>query len=62
MKKITLLLVIIFTFLFSTTSWGDWELVAMSKNGIKFYYDKDRYMNNGIEKRGGQERQLTIYE
>ena len=47
MKKITILLVIIFSFLFSTTSWGDWELVAMSKNGIKFYYDKDRVRKSG---------------
>ena len=47
MKKITILLVIIFTFLFSTTSWGEWELVSMSKNGIKFYYDKDRVRKSG---------------
>ena len=34
----------------------------MSNEHTIFYSDKDRYMNNGIEKKGGQERQLTIYE
>ena len=47
MKKITLLLVIIFTFLFSTTSWGDWSYVTGSVDGNKFYYDKDRVRKNG---------------
>ncbi len=42
MKKITLLLVIIFTFLFSTTSWGDWTYVTETEGVGKFYYDKDR--------------------
>ena len=42
MKKITLLLVIIFTFLFSTTSWGDWTYLVKSTYGDKFYYDKNR--------------------
>ena len=41
MKKITLLLVIIFTYLFSTTSWGNWTNV-IEKDGSKYYYDKDR--------------------
>ena len=40
MKKITLLLVIIFTFLFSTTSWGEWSFVT-ENGGNKWYYDKD---------------------
>ena len=41
MKKITLLLVLIFTFLFSNTSWGEWNYG--SEGGIgKYYYDKDR--------------------
>ena len=47
MKKITLLLVIIFTFLFSTTSWGDWNFVAETVKGNKFYYDKDRIRKSG---------------
>ena len=46
MKKITLLLVIIFTFLFSTTSWGEWSLVLESY-GNKWYYDKDRLRKSG---------------
>ena len=47
MKKITLLLVIIFTFLFSTTSWGDWSYLVESVNGDKYYYDKDRVRKSG---------------
>ena len=47
MKKITILLVIIFTFLFSTTSWGDWSYVTKSMSGSKFYYDKDRVRKSG---------------
>ena len=47
MKKITLLLVIIFTFLFSTTSWGEWSLVTESVDGDKLYYDKDRVRKSG---------------
>ena len=47
MKKITILLVIIFSFLFSTTSWGDWNYVIKTINGIKFYYDKSRVRKNG---------------
>ena len=48
MKKITLLLVIIFTFLFSTTSWGEWSYVVENENdGNKFYYDKDRVRKSG---------------
>ena len=46
MKKLTLLFFIIFTFLFSTTSWGEWTLVSESV-GNKFYYDKDRVRKNG---------------
>ena len=45
-KKITLLLVIIFTFLFSTTSWGEWSYVGDSIKG-KYYYDKDRVRKSG---------------
>ena len=40
-KKITILLVIIFTFLFSTTSWGEWSYVGDGIKG-KYYYDKGR--------------------
>ena len=47
MKKITLLLVIIFTFLFSTTSWGEWNYVVEGMNDVKFYYDKDRVRKSG---------------
>ena len=47
MKKITLLLVIIFTFLFSTTSWGEWELGSESVTDGKMYYDKDRVRKSG---------------
>ena len=47
MKKLTILLVIIFTFLFSTTSWGDWKYVTESVSGIKYYYDKDRIRKSG---------------
>jgi hypothetical protein len=46
MKKITLLLVIIFTFLFSTTSWGEWRFV-IENGGNKWYYDKDRVRKSG---------------
>jgi len=46
-KKITLLLVIIFTFLFSTTSWGEWNFVVMNVGGDKYYYDKDRLRKRG---------------
>ena len=46
MKKITILLVIIFTFLFSNTSWGEWTYVVESVNGDKYYYDKDRVRKN----------------
>jgi len=47
MKKITLLLVIIFTFLFSNTSWGEWTYVTESRSGKKVYYDKDRVRKSG---------------
>ena len=48
MKKITILLVIIFTFLFTNTSWGEWSYVEEDVyNGNKFYYDKDRVRKNG---------------
>ena len=47
MKKITLLLVIIFTLLFSTTSWGEWTYVTDNVDGNKFYYDKDRVRKSG---------------
>jgi len=47
MKKITILLVIIFTFLFSTTSWGDWSYVTENIFGSKFHYDKDRVRKSG---------------
>ena len=46
MKKITILLVIIFTFLFSTTSWGEWSLVTENEGGNS-YYDKDRVRKSG---------------
>ena len=48
MKKITILLVIIFTFQFTNTSWGEWSYVEEDVyNGDKFYYDKDRVRKNG---------------
>ena len=47
MKKITILLVIIFTFLFSTTSWGEWNYVVENLSGDKLYYDKDRLRKSG---------------
>ena len=47
MKKITLLLVIIFTFLFSNTSWGEWTYVAGNSMGHKMYYDKDSIRKSG---------------
>ena len=47
MKKITLLLVIIFTFLFSNTSWGEWSYVVKGSKGHKSYYDKDRVRKSG---------------
>ena len=47
MKKLTILLVIIFTFLFSTTSWGDWNYVVENLVGSKYYYDKDRVRKSG---------------
>ena len=42
MKKITILLVILFTFLFSNTSWGEWSFGKKDKKGNTFYYDKER--------------------
>ena len=47
MKKLTILLVIIFTFLFSNTTWGEWSYVEENVNGVKFYYDKDRLRKSG---------------
>ena len=47
MKKLTILLVIIFSFLFSTTSWGEWELGSVNVNGDKLYFDKDRVRKSG---------------
>ncbi|SVD66944.1 uncharacterized protein METZ01_LOCUS419798, partial [marine metagenome] len=47
MKKITLLLVIIFTVLFSTTSWGEWEPISVSGSGVTLYFDKDRVRKSG---------------
>ena len=47
MKKITILLVIIFTFLFSTTSWGDWNIGSFNLDEGKLYYDKDRVRKSG---------------
>ena len=47
MKKLTLLLFIIFTFLFSTTSWGDWNYVTKNVTGDNIYYDKDRVRKSG---------------
>ena len=47
MKKITILLVIIFTFLFSNTSWGEWTYVAGNSMGHKMYYDKDSIRKSG---------------
>jgi hypothetical protein len=46
-KKITLLLVIIFTFLFTNTSWGEWTYVTETESVGKFYYDKDRVRKSG---------------
>ena len=51
MKKITILLVIIFTFLFSNTSWGEWSLVVESVDGTRLFYDKERL----------RKRELTPY-
>ena len=36
-----------FTFLFSTTSWGEWTYVTKSVDGHKFYYEKDRVRKSG---------------
>ena len=47
MKKITILLVLIFIFLLSTKSWGDWNYVTESVSGNKYYYDKDRIIKSG---------------
>ena len=47
MKKIKLLLVIIITFLFSTTSWSEWSYVSENVDGDKYYYDKDRVIKSG---------------
>jgi len=48
MKKITLLLFIIFTFLFSTTSWGEWNYGSSDlKKSTDYYYDKDRIRKSG---------------
>ena len=46
-KKITILLVIIFTFLFSTTSWGEWIYVDKNRCGFRYYYDKDILRKSG---------------
>ena len=47
MKKITILLVIIFTFLFSTTSRGEWHFSAVTLDGENLVYDKDRVRKSG---------------
>ena len=47
MKNITILLVLIFTFLFSTTCWGEWTFVSEGVSGGKYYYDKDKVRKNG---------------
>ena len=47
MYKIKIILVIIFTFLFSTTSWGEWTLVTETEYDMKYYYDKDRVRKSG---------------
>ena len=47
MKKLTILLVTIFSFLFSTTSWGDWNLFLETVDRDKIYYDKDRVRKSG---------------
>jgi len=47
MKKITIILVIIFTFLFSNTTWGDWSYVVKGSKSQKLYYDKDRIRKSG---------------
>ena len=47
MKKITLLLVITFTFLFYNTSWAEWTLVVKTERGFKMHYDKDRIKKSG---------------
>ena len=47
MKKL-ILLVIIFSFLFSTTSWGEWELGSYGTSPpSKNFYDKDRVRKSG---------------
>ena len=47
MKKITILLVIIFSFLFSSTCWGEWTKVISTSHGDDFYVDREK-----IKKRG----------
>ena len=47
MKIITILLVIIFSFLFSSTCWGEWTNVVSSGSGDDFYVDREK-----IKKRG----------
>ena len=47
MKKSTILLVVIFSFLFSNTSWGEWNFVTDNEVGNKFHYDKDRVRKSG---------------
>ena len=56
MKKITLLLGIIVTFLFSSASWGEWIFIvddgegdsySDEDDGGKYYYDKDRVRKSG---------------
>jgi len=49
-KKLTILLVIIFSFLFSTTSWGDWNYFPITPDSVqlvKYYYDKDKIRKSG---------------
>ena len=47
MKKITILLFIILTLLFTNTSWGEWTLVTETEYDMKYYYDKDRVRKSG---------------
>ena len=47
MKKIRILLVIIFTLLFSNIIWGDWSYVDKDLNDHKYFYDKDRVRKSG---------------
>jgi len=47
MKKLTILLALIFTVMFSSTSFSEWKKVAVNVTGSTFYVDFERIRKHG---------------